>query len=49
MLAMSNVNEPKGRAKGGIAAAAKMTDEQKTDRAKKGAVARSGRAPRRAL
>ncbi|MDR2991911.1 MAG: P63C domain-containing protein [Burkholderiaceae bacterium] len=42
VLAMDNANEPQGRAKGGIAAAAKMTDEQKAERAKKGAVARWG-------
>ena len=37
--------EPKeitGRAKGGVATAAKMTPEQKADRARKGAIARWG-------
>lgn len=38
----SDPSNPKGRAKGGIATANKLTPEQKTDRAKKGAAARWG-------
>ena len=37
-------DEPKGRAKGGIATASKMTHEQRRERAKKAAAARWGTA-----
>lgn len=41
--------EPTGRAKGGVATAAKMTPEQKAERARKGALARWGDKPLKAL
>jgi hypothetical protein len=40
---------PTGRAKGGLVAAAKMTPEQKAERARKGALARWGEKPIKAL
>ncbi|WP_028007768.1 P63C domain-containing protein [Solimonas flava] len=46
---MKKKKEVKGRAKGGLAVAAKMTQEQKLERAKKGALARWGAKPVRAL
>jgi hypothetical protein len=42
MLAMDNVNEIKGKAKGGIARAAALTPEQKREIAKKAAITRWG-------
>ena len=46
---MSDDKEPKGRAKGAIALAQSMTPEELSDRAKKGAAARWGARPLRAL
>jgi len=46
---MGNDDEVKGRAKGGLAVAAKMTKEQKLERARKGALARWADRPVRAL
>ncbi len=43
------VDEPKGRAKGGIAAAKAMTEAQRKARAQKGALARWGEKPVRAI
>lgn len=44
MLAM-NKTEPKGKAKGGVARAASLTDERKSEIAKKAAIARWGEKP----
>lgn len=45
---MTDNNEPKGRAKGGAERAKKLTPEQRSEIAKKGAIARWGAAPRQA-
>lgn len=45
---MTDNKEPKGRAKGGAERAKKLTPEQRSEIAKKGAVARWGAAPRQA-